>query len=134
MESNRNTQLFREIDPPRGLFSAILARIAQESRRAARFRLAMFSTVVVASGAALIPTLSYTMQEFRVSGFYDYVSLLFSDYTVASAHWQEISLSVVESLPSVAILLILSISITLIWSLRRAVPNARIAVMPVRHA
>ena len=103
-------------------------------RRAARFRLAALGTVILASGAALIPAIGYAVQEFYASGFYDYLSLFFSDSSVAFSHWQEISLSLAESLPSLAVLLLIGFAAAFLWSLRRAVRNAGAAFNPIRLA
>jgi hypothetical protein len=130
MDDNHNGQLFLEIDPPQGLFSAIVGRIMTVRRRVARLRLAVLCVVVAASGTVLVPIAGYITEEFRVSGFYDYMSLVFSDYSVAFHHWQEISLSVTESFPSIATLLTLAVSVAFAWSIREAIRNARLAIIP----
>ncbi|KKW23915.1 MAG: hypothetical protein UY70_C0007G0014 [Candidatus Kaiserbacteria bacterium GW2011_GWB1_52_6] len=134
MTSKRNMAFFTEVEPPEGLFKAVLARIALARRRAARIKLAALGTVILVSGAALVPAVSYAVQEFYTSGFYDYLSLFFSDSSVAFSHWQEISLSLAESLPSLAVLLLVGFAAAFLWSLRRAVRNAGAAFNPIRLA
>src|SRR3989344_4709719 len=130
MTSKRDMAFFTKVEPPQHLFEAVLAYIALARRRAARIRLAALGTVMVVSVAALVPSINYAIHEFYASGFYDYLSLFFSDSSVAFGHWQELSLSLAESLPSLAVLLLLGFSIALLWSLRRIAPNVRMAMMP----
>jgi len=125
MESNRNTRLFREIDPPQGLFSAILARVAYERQRAARLRLAAFGTLTFVSVLMLIPAVQYVLSEFYTSGFYEYASLFFD--SLSRGYWQELLYSLADSLPSVSLLLLAIVSTALVWSLRHTNRDARIA-------
>ncbi len=125
MESNRHTQLFREIDPPQGLFSAILARVAYERQRAARLRLAAFGTFTFVSVLMLIPAVQYASSEFYTSGFYEYASLFFD--SLSRGYWKELLYSLTDSLPSFSLLLLASIGTVLVWSLRHTNRDARIA-------
>ena len=123
MTSKRDMAFFTKVEPPQHLFEAVLAYIALARRRAARIRLAALGTVMVVSVAALVPSINYAIHEFYASGFYDYLSLFFSDSSVAFGHW-----------PSLAVLLLLGFSIALLWSLRRIAPNVRMAMMPIQSA
>lgn len=125
MESNRTTRLFREIDPPQGLFSAILARVAYERQRAARLRLVAFGTITFVSVLMLIPSVQYVLSEFYTSGFYEYASLFFD--SLSRGYWQELLYSLAGSLPSVSLLLLAIISTAFAWSLRHTNRDARIA-------
>ena len=124
-----------EIEPPRGLCAAILSRIALARRRQARLRLALQSVVCFASGLVLVPIAQYVGQELYASGFYDYMSLLFgADRASVFNSWSEFLYSLVESLPSAALLVLLGACGILFWSLHRALRNGRIAFMPLRHS
>jgi hypothetical protein len=115
-----HTRLFHDPETPRELIPSILARIECARRRAARFRLAALGVVIAVSGTALVPAANYTLHEFYTSGFYDYLTLFFSDSQIAFAHWQEISFSLAESLPSIALLVLVSVAAVFLWSLRSA--------------
>ncbi len=125
MDSKRSTQLFREIDPPHGLFSAILERVAYERQRAARFRLAAFGTLTFVSILMLIPAVQYALSEFYASGFYEYASLFFD--SLSHGYWQELLYSLADSLPSLSLLLLAIIGTALVWSLRHTNRDVRIA-------
>ncbi len=134
MTSKRDTVFFTKVEPPKHLFEAVLACIALARRRAARIRLAALGTVMLASGLALIPAANYAISEFYASGFYDYLSLFFSDSSVAFSHWQEISLSLAESLPSLAVLLLIGFAAAFLWSLHRAIRGSGAAFNHIRLA
>lgn len=130
MTEHSHTRLFHDPEAPRELIHMILARIERARRRAARLRLAALGTVMAFSGMTLIPAISYTLHAFYTSGFYDYLTLFFSDGSAAFAHWQEISLSLVESVPSIALLLLVSVSAVFLWSLRYAARDMKIVMKP----
>ncbi|HEV8666466.1 MAG TPA: hypothetical protein VN665_01280 [Candidatus Paceibacterota bacterium] len=113
------------IEPPQGLYGSIMSRIDLAKRRAAKTRAGLSGLVAILSGAALVPVAEYTAQQFYASGFYDYLSLLLSDHTLVMTYWREFGLSLVESLPSLAILLFVPIAVALVWSLMRLVKNVR---------
>jgi hypothetical protein len=116
------------LEPKAGLYQSILARIAYVERRSARVRTVLFSILAVLSGAALVPALRYAAEQFYASGFYDYLTLILSDHTLVLAYWQQFSLSLLESLPSLALLLLVPITFLLVYSVRRAVQIGRVAI------
>jgi hypothetical protein len=130
---NKNI-LFQEIDPPQELFSAILARIARARQRAARIRIAVFSSGLFISVVMLVPAVSYLAHEFYASGFYDYVSVFFVDNTMATTYWRELLISMAETLPSLAILLLLGLVAVALWSLRYVMRDFKTALIPIQLA
>ena len=131
MTSKRTSTLFSEVEPPEELFKAVLSRIALARRRAARLRLAALGSGLLISGTLVVSSIGYAINEFYASGFYEYLSLFFSDRSIVFAHWKEISLSLAEALPSIAILMCMAFSVVFIWSLRHAVRNARLSFRPI---
>lgn len=125
MGSNRHTQFFREIDPPQRLFSAILVHIAHERQHAARLRLAAFGTVTFVSVLMLIPAVQYAINEFYTSGFYDYASLFLDG--LSRGYWRELLYSLVDSLPSLPLLLLALLGTAFVWSVRYANRNVKVA-------
>ena len=123
-----------EITPPENLLPGVLLRVAQAKRHAARVRLALSLGGVVVSGALLAPAYTYVTQAFYASGFSEYAGLFFSDTALALAHWQEISLSLTESLPSVAVLIALAVVASFAWSVRKAIPAVRPALEGTQFA
>lgn len=111
------------IEPPERLYLGILARIEREKRRIARIRLAFFGIVAGASLASIIPSFQYVMREFAQSGFYEYLSLLFSDSGAVLASWREFALSLAESLPITEITIFLVMVFVFLVSAKLAIKN-----------
>ena len=118
---------FHSVEAPAGLCEAIMARIAYAQRRAAQLRTGLFGALALASGVALVPAFQYAAQQFYASGFYDYLSLLSTDSGFILTYWREFGLSLVESLPSLALLLLLPIACALAYSLYRLTQTGRVA-------
>lgn len=117
MNPEHTGPLIREIDPPKGLFQAVLTRISHEHRRAARFQVAGFGLAAFISILLLIPAVQYAASEFYTSGFYDYASLFFD--SLAHGYWKDLLYSLTESLPSIALLILATTLSTFMWSLRK---------------
>ncbi|MDE1919138.1 MAG: hypothetical protein KGH56_00365 [Patescibacteria group bacterium] len=128
MAGNPGT-LFREIDPPHGLLPSVLARIAVARRRAARLRFAASGTLALVSVLILVPAVQYAASEFYASGFSDYASLFFD--SLSGGFSRELLYSLLDSLPSLALLILASAAGALLWSLKRTNRDARIAFAPL---
>jgi hypothetical protein len=134
MEKGQKISVYLQtIEPAAGLYGAVMERIAYAKRRQARMRSGLFAALAIVSGAALVPAFQYTAEQFYVSGFYDYFTLVFSDRGFVLTYWRQFSLSLVESLPSLALLLLLPIVCALGYSLYRLTQTSRIAFTAV-HA
>jgi hypothetical protein len=124
---NNFKKAFAEVKAPEFLYRAVLLRISALERRTARMHTALFSVLSIVFLVASVPALQYAGQQFYASGFYDYLALLFSDSSLVLTYWREFGLSLMESLPSLALLLLIPIVAMLLWSLKRTAQTARIA-------
>lgn len=111
---------------PEGLYQATLARVALARRRRARIEFVMLAAVSAVLTVFGSVALQYLAAESASSGFTAYLSLLLSD-TAHVLGSQEFFMSLVESLPSLALLMMLALMLGLVWSVRRAVRTARSA-------
>jgi hypothetical protein len=112
--------------PPEGLYEAVLARVGLARRRAARFQFILLAGTSAALTALAWVALQYLAAESTASGFSSYLSLLTSD-TARVLSSQEFFLSLVESLPSLALMMALLLAGALAWSLYRTIKSARTA-------
>jgi len=119
------------LEPPQFLMGNILAAIEIKKRRAARLRLALFGSFALASLTALIPAVQYFIAEISQSGFYQYFSLLFSDWNLVITYWNDFVLSLAEALPVLAITSVLSAVFVFLGSLRLAVNQIKFAFSPI---
>ena len=111
---------------PHSLRGRVCAYVARAQQRQARVRLALLSVFAFCSGLTLVPVCQYAVREFYASGFYDYASLFYSDSSFALSAKKELLYSLLESLPSLAILLVITCVGALVWSLWRALATSRV--------
>ncbi|MFA5840968.1 MAG: hypothetical protein WC847_01690 [Candidatus Paceibacterota bacterium] len=72
----------------------------------------------IISIAGLIPAFKILLGDLAQSGFYEYFSLVFSDGTTVLSYWKEFIFSITESLPTMSIILSLSLIFTLFLSIK----------------
>ena len=99
-------------EPPADLLYKIMDRIgAEKKRRQIRRHLAFFSLSLIGSVAAFYPAGQMLWHDFNASGFFQFFSLLFSDSEIVLKYWQNFLFSLLEALPIVSVIILLS----LVW-------------------
>ena len=83
-----------------------------------RVKLWAFSIIGFASLVGLVPAFKALSSDFVQSGFYEYFSLIFSDSGLIFSYWKELFFSLAESLPTISIILTLSLLFICFLSLR----------------
>ena len=92
--------------------------IVVRNKRNTLLRLWAFSVAGLASFMGLIPAWKALLNDLTQSGFYEYLSLAFSNGSSVSSYWKEFSLSIAEALPTMSILLSLSLIFIFFLSLK----------------
>ncbi|HWB33793.1 MAG TPA: hypothetical protein VG753_00515 [Candidatus Paceibacterota bacterium] len=115
----------RELDAPSGLLEKTLARLSLAARRRAQLAFALHSIFALGSLAALLPAVAYAGQQFAASGFSTYLSLIFSDSGAAATYWRELGLSLMDSLPSLALIAVIVPLCVFIWAVLTIPRSAR---------
>ncbi|MCX6751406.1 MAG: hypothetical protein NT161_01410 [Candidatus Nomurabacteria bacterium] len=94
--------------------------ITIRDKHISRIKLWVYSLVGFASLMGLIPAWKILSTDLAQSGFYEYFSLAFSNGSSFFSYWKEMTLSIVESLPVMSIILSLSLVFVFFLSLRFA--------------
>jgi hypothetical protein len=102
-----------------GLGMDIWRNIARRNKKAAQIKLWSFAAVTLLSLVLLIPAANTLALDFSKSGFYEYFSLIFSGGSGAIAYWRELGFSILESLPAMSIIFVLSLVFFLFLSIRQ---------------
>ncbi|MCL5435465.1 MAG: hypothetical protein M1275_00025 [Patescibacteria group bacterium] len=90
--------------PSSQLFEMVMARLDRErSLSALRRRLVIANIFLAVCFVGAIPLFRAAVLEFSRSGFMQYLSLLFSDFKAVSVYWQDLALSLAESLPVISL-------------------------------
>jgi len=114
-----------KIRPPNTLRKAVLVGIAREERHWAKIYLSISSFVFLASSAGIVISLKYLTQSFYQSGFYQYLSLIFSENSSVLIYWKELSYSLIETIPIVGTIGFLVALGFFIWSGVNTITNIR---------
>lgn len=120
---------FKYIDPPQDLEASILNIIMKERHKKAVFRLVSLGTLSLTSFYGLIEASLYLWESFRQTGFYEYLSLIFSDGSILTTYWKEFAFSLVESLPLLGLIILLSTTTIFIWSSTKALKDMRLVFL-----
>ena len=122
-----------ELEPPQRLLGGIVMRIILERQRHAWVRVMVWTAGTMGALAGLVPAFHYAGQELAQSGFYQYLSLLFSDGGVLLANsWREFALSLAESLPLMGITFVLAALFVLLGSIRLIARDMKTAFLSVQ--
>ncbi|MDE2213318.1 MAG: hypothetical protein KGJ34_02180 [Patescibacteria group bacterium] len=111
---------------PRGLRERILYAVAGLKRRLALRRAIALTMIALISLLGFAEAALYASQELYLSGFGDFMQLMFTDTDVVASSWREIGLSLAESLPALPLALVCVSLLVFLWSTARALANMRI--------
>ena len=92
-----------EIQPPSYLKEAVLRRISETREKEIRRKKILFQCGFVFSGASLLFAGIFFGKEIVSSEFWSIAALGFSDMGIVLSHWQSFGLSLLETLPIVAL-------------------------------
>lgn len=117
-----------KIQAPKDLKSLknnIISGIVRQEHRRAKNYLIFFAAILLLSLTAVYLSLKYLTESLNQSGFYEYLSLLFSGDSVVYSYWKELSLSLIDSMPVLGIMIFLVALGVLIWSGANTFTNTR---------
>lgn len=114
------------VEPPSGLFERIVNRIHKEQRLLTiRRRIAIFSVGLSGSSVVFIPVFKMLSAELAESGFIQFLSLLFSDFSIVARYWQSFVLTLLETLPAISLIVFLTIIFVFLESLKFLIKNTK---------
>lgn len=118
---------YRLAEAPDGLFDKIMGRLQKERKiLTLKRRLAIFSLGAILSALGLIPAYQTLQASLAESGFFQFFSLIFSDSQIISAYWQNFVLSLLESLPTLNLIIFLAVTIVFLEFLKLLIKNLKV--------
>lgn len=123
----------REIDPPADLADKINQAMTREETRWFWRQFLVYGLVLAASLVGFLPSLSYLRGEVTQSGFYQYLSLLFSDSAAVLTYWNRFLFSLLESLPVIGTVLVGTSLWAGLLSLKRIAKTSRIIKLSYKY-
>ena len=118
--NEKTNKIFFEakLKPEADLEEKIWRTIVLRDKHAAKIKMWAFSFLGIFSLAGLVPMLKILGNDLTRSGFYEYLSLAFSDSKLIFAHLQEFTLTLAESLPTMSLIISFSLILFFILSIR----------------
>jgi hypothetical protein len=117
MEKHRKiSPIFYAPEPPTGLAQKIMTRI---ERRFLFVKMACFGACTVTSLSLVGFGFVSAATELSHSGFFSFVSLIFSDFSSAIANFPDFIFSITESIPAIPIALLFGGIVFFLWSAAR---------------
>lgn len=105
--------------PSSGLFNKIMQRIDREEQfLKIKYRIVGFSALLLASIAALFPSLKIAVNDFSQTGFTAFFSLLLSDANIVLTHSNNFVIALLESFPVFSVTAVLAALFLLLQSLK----------------
>ena len=111
-----------------------MKRIHREERVLVWRKVVLFSATLIASVIGLIPAFKMVSADFAQSGFFNFLSLIFSDFSAVAAYWRSFSLMLMETLPAISVAIFLAVLLTFLQSVRSLTKNVKIIVNNSRLA
>jgi hypothetical protein len=118
------------LQPPTKLREIILLSIRKAEQRQARIYFAIAAITLLGSVIGLVFSLQYLLEALYASEFYSYATLVFSDPDMVSTLWQDVVISLAESLPVLLIIACLIAVGILLASMRVMAMTIRAAFTP----
>jgi hypothetical protein len=112
-------------EPPEGLHGRILRRVERARRRALVVKTTIFGLIFAGSASLVVVGYLNLMSAFAQSGFLNFASLFFSDFSVAMANFQDFMFSTLESFPVFSAAFLLGGVIAVIWSAAHFINDVR---------
>lgn len=120
--NNNLEKLFANLkspEPPEKLFPNIISLIHKEQKLSViRTRFVIFSITFIGSIIALLPVIQTLKTSLSESGFMNFSSLILSDLEVVINNWQDYSITLLESLPVINIVILLIVLFVLLKSIQ----------------
>ncbi len=97
---------YKEIEIPQNLGKKVILSIQKMSNRQLMIKKIIGSLFLMVSSFSLFEFSFYLIGEFKKSGFFDYASLMVSDYEIIFSNFSSYILSLIESTPFFALSLV----------------------------
>ncbi len=116
----------KEINPPEYLSGRILAKIELHKKRVARVKFFVFQAAGLLSLAIAAVSFKFALDDFYRSGFYNYISLIFSDGGIVITYWKDFIMLLAESVPLLWFTAFLAAIFALLESIKNIIKNKKV--------
>jgi len=115
----------KEVIPSPELYLKIMKRLRKEERILAVKKVLLFSILFTSSAMGMVSAVKLLISQMQSSGFFYFVSLIFSDFSIVKAYWQNFLLATLEAMPAVSRGLCFLVLLVLMQSAKIISKNAK---------
>jgi ABC-type spermidine/putrescine transport system permease subunit I len=119
------------VNPPAGLLEKILKRIHKEERLLVLRRIFLFSIMLTASLFGFFPALNLLISDLSQSGFLQFLSLTFSDFSTITMYWRSFTMTLLQTLPAISLALFLAVLLTFLQSIKSLTKYGKLLTIKV---
>lgn len=112
---------------PEDLFFKIMNRLHREEKIKIYKKLFIYSLGTGLSFAGLFFSFQESRSALYESGFFQFLSLLFSDFSIIQSYWKNFAVSLMEALPAMSLAVFLSAFLLFINLFKSLIINIKIA-------
>ena len=116
-------QILNFPEPSPELYQKIIKRLREKKRRTAAWRMVFFLSLSLLAGGFSFWGAYLIWEALSHSGFIQIISLLFSDYQSLALYWNNYLLAILETLPLLPLLYLLSGCLIFLLALRGGLLN-----------
>jgi len=99
--------------------------IEAREKRSSKIKSFSYGIIGIISLVGLVPAVENLIEQFSQSGFYQYLSLAFSDLGLVSLYWKEFMSSLAETIPATSLMLTLVLFFIFLLSFKRVAVSFR---------
>lgn len=125
--------LIKPPEPPDNLLEKIMARLHKEQKLSLRKRIFIFSIGTALSAMAIFLSFKTAQTKFGESGFWQFFSLVFSDFETIKIYWQNFILSLLETLPVTSLIMVLAAVLIFLEFLKSLFKNIKLSIIQYNH-
>jgi hypothetical protein len=110
---------------PSGLLEKVLKRIHREERLLVFRRIILFSITLTVSLVGFLPAFNMLLADFKQSGFLQFLSLTFSDFSIVVTYWKSFVMTLLQTLPAISLALFMTVLLTFLQSIKSLIKYER---------
>ncbi len=114
------------INPPQGLLEKIIKRIRRKERVLVLRKTVIFSATLVLSVVCFVPAFKILLSNASQSGFINFFSLIFSDFSSVATYWKSFAMTLLETLPAVSLAFFMAVLLTFLQSIKSLTKNIKL--------
>ena len=105
--------------PEDQMIGAIMQKISERRLARARTAVAIHGALILIMAAVFVPALEQTISHASASGFFEYVSLAFSDGGSVLSSWKDFAFTMAESIPAIEVAGVIAVVLLFAYSSKK---------------